>query len=148
MHLRESSMKKQHRFGGKRCCGHHRLLNSGDYQMGGNGAGATGQGGDGQRFGGSVRISHRQDGVSLGGFHNRHANDLGGAGCAAGHRISQICAVQGQNQLSGFGYAYLEQHLIGADFRQSERIRTGPDNVGSTVRSVLREADKSEAKRS
>ena len=136
-----NSMKKQHRFDGKRCCGHHWLLNSRDHKMGGNGSGATGQGCDGQCCGGTIGISHRQDGVNLGCFYNCHTDDLGGVGFAAGHRIGQICAVQGQNQLPGFGYTYLEQYLIGADFSKSKGTGPGSCNAGTAVRTILRKAD-------
>ena len=136
-----NSMKKQHRFDGKRCCGHHWLLNSRDHKMGGNGSGATGQGCDGQCCGGTIGISHRQDGVNLGCFYNCHTDDLGGVGFAAGHRIGQICAVQGQNQLPGFGYTYLEQYLIGADFSKSKGTGPGSCNAGTAVGTFLRKAD-------
>jgi len=99
------------------------LLNPCNYQVRGNRPGSTCQRCDRQRLSSAVGITHSQKGVDNRCFHNGHAYDLGRACCTAYYGICQILAILGQNQLSGLGRAYLEQHLIGADFGQIERVR-------------------------
>ena len=117
------------------------LLNLGDYQVRGNWPGSACQRRDRQRRSGSCGISHSQNGVDNCCFHNCHSDNLGCSCCAACDCICQICAIQGKNQLAGFGHAHLEQYLIGADFCQIEGTGAGSGNAGSAVGSILRETD-------
>ena len=57
---------------------------------------------DRQRCSISGRIANGQDGVDGRSFHDCHADDLRGAGCASDDGIRQILTVQRENQLAGF----------------------------------------------
>ena len=117
------------------------LLNLCDYQVCGNRTGTAGKGCDGQCSGGSFRVPDGQSGIDDSSFHDCHSNDLRNTSCAACNRIRKIRAVQCQDQLSRFCNTYLEENLVGSDFRQDKGTRAGPGNGTSAVWTVLGETD-------
>ena len=97
--------------------------------------------GDGEGSGGAFGVAHGKRGGGGSGLHQCHAHDLGGSRIATDHGIGQILPIEGKDQLSGFGNAYLKQHLIDADIRQGEGIISGTQDAYAVRGAVLRETD-------
>ena len=111
-----------------------------DGQVGRHGTGATGYRGDGQSVGCTFGIADRKHRVLCRGRHDGCADDLAGSRCPAHYGIGKVGAVQGQDQLSRFGHADLEQHKIGANCRQVKAAVIHPgDPRGSDP--IIGEAD-------
>ena len=117
------------------------LLYLHNHQVRRNRPGATCQRRNCQSCGSSFRIPYCQGRIDYGCFHNRHPHNLGASCCATCYRIWQVFPVQGQHQLSSFRHTHLEQHLVGADFRQIEGAGAGTGNAGTTVGTILWETD-------
>ena len=109
--------------------------------MGRYGAGTSGYRCNGQRSGGAIGVAHRQNRIGGGGFYDGQTNNLGIFRISACYGIGKIRTVQGKDQLTRLGNAYLEQHLISADFSQVEGRRAKTGNAPGAVRAVLGEAD-------
>ena len=119
---------------------HARSTDPRDQQMRGNRPCSAGQGCDDQSGKISSGIAHRQKGIDRRSFHDGHADDLGGAGIPANHRIGQIGAVQGEHQLTGLGHRYLKQHGINADLTEEKAAGSCPCDSRSAIWPILGKA--------
>jgi len=74
--------------------------------------------GNGKRSRIAGRIPDCQNRVRNRGCDNRHTHNLRSTGSSSDHRVCQILAVQGQDQLTCFIHTDLKQNLIGSDLCQ------------------------------